>query len=474
MVNRQKNILIPFLLILTDIIACSAALFGIYSIRFHFQFIPIRGGYEPADYLRIFPIAVIIWIISFGFVHLYRSKQRAFSFEIFHRICKGSLLAIIILIAFNFFVREAEYARILFPMALISTIIISTLGRFVLSRILINLSVKNGFGTARVLIVGTGTIAKMISDKIIKNPHYGYQVLGFISYNKSNQNNENNDHEEPKPILGSIDEFREILKKHSPNQVFFTQSNFPTCRLIDFMMDAEKEMVEMKIVPNIFEMLISEIDIEDIEGIPLFGLKETPLQGMNVFIKRVFDFIFSLTALILLSPLFILTAILIKIDSKGPVFYRQKRVSTDGSSFNIYKFRSMEKDAESKTGPVWAKDNDSRVTKIGSFLRKYDIDELPQLFNVLRGDMSVVGPRPERPFFVEKFKEEIPRYMSRHKVKTGMTGWAQANGLRGNTSLIQRIKYDLFYIENWSLWFDIKIILMTIFRHFLKLKSKLK
>lgn len=468
MVNRQKNLLIPFILILADAAATALALFGIYFLRFHIQFIPVRGGYNPLDYIRIFPIVILIWIISFGMVHLYRPKQRIFNFEIFHKICKGSLLAVIIIIAMNFFLREAEYARILFPMALIGTIIVVTIARFLLSKTIIFLSKKNGLGAAKVLIVGTGTIARMISENIQKHPHCGYQLIGFISYNDEIQESENNlSHQ----VVGTIEEFRDVLQKYKPDQVFLTQSNFPTCRLIDLMMEAEKEMVEMKIVPNIFEMLISNIDTDDIEGIPLFGLKETPLQGINLVVKRAFDLFFSVIALIILMPFFVILALLIKLDSSGPILYRQKRVSMDGSSFVLYKFRSMVHKAEASTGPVWTKDEDPRITKIGFILRKYDFDEFPQLFNVLKGDMSIVGPRPERPFFVKKFKEEIPRYMSRHKVKTGMTGWAQVNGFRGNTSLIQRIKYDLFYIENWSLWLDIKIIMMTILKHFPKIRE---
>lgn len=469
MVNREKKLLIPFLLVLVDSLSCSAAFFLIYFIRFHLEFIPIRGGYSPQNYINLLPYAIIIWVVSFGFVHLYRPKQRVFSFDIFHKICKGSFLAFVCMISLHFFLREYDFARVLYPMSLLSSIIFVSAIRFIFSKILLFIGRKHGIGTAAVLIVGVGMIAKMIGEKILKNPQYGYKIIGFISYIDKDQNEESV--ELPAPVVGSIDDFRDILKKHSPDQVFLTQSNFPTCRLIDLMMDSEKEMVEMKIVPNIFEMLISEIDIEDIEGIPLFGLKETPLQGINLVIKRLFDFIFALFALIIFAPIFAAIALIIRFDSPGPIFFRQKRVSLDGSSFTIYKFRSMVNKAEAATGPIWAKDDDPRVTKIGRILRKFDLDELPQLFNVLRGEMSLVGPRPERPFFVEKFKEEIPRYMSRHKVKSGMTGWAQVNGFRGNTSLIQRLKYDLFYIENWALWFDVKILIMTFFKIFTKIRA---
>ncbi len=198
---------------------------------------------------------------------------------------------------------------------------------------------------------------------------------------------------------------------------------------------------------------------------PLFGLKESPMHGMNLLIKRAFDIAFSVIILILISPILLIIAIVIKLDSKGPVIYAQERVGADGRQFIIYKFRSMRVDAE-KDGPVWAKSNDHRCTKIGALLRRHNLDELPQFFNVVRGDMSLVGPRPERPYYVEKFKNGIPRYMARHRVKSGITGWAQVNGLRGDSSIEERVKYDLFYIENWNLLFDIKILIMTLFTFF--------
>jgi Undecaprenyl-phosphate glucose phosphotransferase len=204
--------------------------------------------------------------------------------------------------------------------------------------------------------------------------------------------------------------------------------------------------------------------VEELDGIPIVNLRETPIQGWNSVIKRGFDIVFSLLFLIVSAPIMAVLALLIKLTSPGPVLYNQKRMGLDGHLFNMYKFRSMHVDAERQTGPIWAKKRDSRRTRLGAFMRSTSLDEFPQLVNVLKGDMSLVGPRPERPPFVQKFRENIPKYMLRHKVKSGITGWAQINGWRGNTSIEKRIEYDLYYIQNWSIWFDLKILIMTLWK----------
>jgi exopolysaccharide biosynthesis polyprenyl glycosylphosphotransferase len=223
------------------------------------------------------------------------------------------------------------------------------------------------------------------------------------------------------------------------------------------------------IASDVLGIITKNIDYDEMFGIPVFEVRELPLNfTFNRMVKRTFDIITSLFALIIFSPVLLIVALMVKCTSIGPVFYGQERVSRDNKKFIMLKFRTMKADAESKSGPVWAKENDPRRTLVGAFLRKTSLDELPQIFNVLKGELSIVGPRPERPHFVEKFRNEIPRYMERHKVKGGLTGWAQANGLRGDTSLEERIKYDLYYIKNWTLWFDIKIIIKTaleIFHH---------
>jgi exopolysaccharide biosynthesis polyprenyl glycosylphosphotransferase len=215
-------------------------------------------------------------------------------------------------------------------------------------------------------------------------------------------------------------------------------------------------------IPDIFEILTSQVEVENFYGITLLGLKQFPLEkAINRFWKRCMDILGASVGLVVFFPLFVMIALLIKRDSPGPIFYYQKRVGEDGREFEMVKFRTMVINAEEKTGPVWTSEDDARRTKLGSILRQYNLDELPQLWNVLKGEMSLVGPRPERPHFVNEFKDRVPRYMSRHKIKSGMTGWAQVNGLRGQTSVSERIKYDLFYLENWSILFDVRIICRT-------------
>jgi exopolysaccharide biosynthesis polyprenyl glycosylphosphotransferase len=232
--------------------------------------------------------------------------------------------------------------------------------------------------------------------------------------------------------------------------------------ILSIITRCEREKVSIKVFPNVFQIMASEVSIGDLNGLPLLTVRDIALRGWRLALKRGLDIVGSGLALLFLSPIMMLVAVLIKLDSSGPVFYIQERMGLDARPFPMLKFRSMRSDAEAHTGPVWATENDPRRTRIGAFIRRFSIDEFPQFINVLLGEMSLVGPRPERPAFVEQFKKSIPRYMDRHREKSGMTGWAQVNGLRGDTSIIERTKYDLWYIENWSLLLDMKIMARTV------------
>ena len=320
---------------------------------------------------------------------------------------------------------------------------------------------KKGIGITPVLIVGTGPVAGILARRIKEHPQYGFRLEGFLTENAGEVGQSIEGH----PVLGLVNELHNWAKSKGISEVMLARPDLKTNHLVDFLLDCEKELITVHVVPDLLEIMSTEISVNEVGGVPLFGLKESPMHGMNLLIKRAFDIAFSVIILILISPILLIIAIVIKLDSKGPVIYAQERVGADGRQFIIYKFRSMRVDAE-KDGPVWAKSNDPRCTKIGALLRRHNLDELPQFFNVVRGDMSLVGPRPERPYYVEKFKNGIPRYMARHRVKSGITGWAQVNGLRGDSSIEERVKYDLFYIENWNLLFDIKILIMTLFTFF--------
>jgi len=227
---------------------------------------------------------------------------------------------------------------------------------------------------------------------------------------------------------------------------------------------ASREYIDVKVVPDILQFIALRASLEELDGLPVINMNDVPLQGFRAWIKRSLDIVLSLLAMVVLAIPFAVIAAIVKWTSSGPIFYKQERMGLDGRPFAVYKFRSMTHHAEDTTGPVWARDDDPRATSVGRWLRRFDLDELPQFWNVLKGEMSIVGPRPERPFFVQQFRHRIPQYMLRHKVKAGITGWAQVNGWRGNTSLEKRIEYDLYYIENWSVTLDLKIMWLTVVR----------
>ena len=258
-----------------------------------------------------------------------------------------------------------------------------------------------------------------------------------------------------------------MIREFKVDQIFIALPLQANDRLEQILENLGEETVDIKVVPDLLHYMNIQSGVEELDGLPIVNLAESPLYGWNVVVKRTSDIILSIFALLITAPFMLLVALLIKAESRGAVFYRQERVGLDRRVFSMLKFRSMKEEAESSTGPVWAKENDERRTRIGEILRKTSLDELPQLFNVLKGEMSLVGPRPERSVFIEDFKHSIPNYMLRLKMKAGLTGWAQVNGWRGNTSLEKRIECDLFYIKNWSLLFDLKIILMTFWRGFI-------
>ena len=267
-------------------------------------------------------------------------------------------------------------------------------------------------------------------------------------------------------FLGSLEQLPQIIQQQRIDQVFISLSLKEQHRLEELKDLLSEQWVDVRIVPDLGSFRTLHTDIESFAGMPLVTLVQSPMTGWNQVLKRLLDLAGAILALILFSPLMLLIAFLVKITSPGPILYRQQRMGLDGKTFFTLKFRSMRQDAEKQTGAVWATENDTRRTTLGVYLRRFNLDELPQLFNVLNGEMSLVGPRPERPVLIEEFKSKIPNYMLRHKVKAGITGWAQINGWRGNTSLEKRIEHDLYYIERWSVWLDLKILLLTVFKGF--------
>jgi exopolysaccharide biosynthesis polyprenyl glycosylphosphotransferase len=389
---------------------------------------------------------------------LYSVKARISIVDEIFMIVRAVTLGIIIFMSGTFVYREYSFSR---GMLLVSwfTLVVSLVAwRFAVNRAIFYFRRRTD-KKRNLVLIGDGEIVERLIKHIKNDPHWDYKVKGVVRVRT-----EPSGEAAGVPVIGTVDNFVKMLSAGRIDEVILTEWEIPRAVIINIMLECEKRMIDFRLIADILGMLTSQVDMRTIDGIPLLGLKESPLaESHSRVIKRAMDAVFSFAGLLVLSPVFLAMAVLIKMNSPGPVFYLQKRVGEDGKHFTMFKFRTMRMDAEKETGPVWTVENDPRRTAVGSFLRKYNIDELPQLINVFIGDMSLVGPRPERPHFVGKFRESVPRYMARHKIRSGMTGWAQVNGLRGNTSIEERTKYDIYYIENWSLAFDMRILLMSLF-----------
>ncbi len=314
-----------------------------------------------------------------------------------------------------------------------------------------------GVGDDRVLVIGTGEVGQMLMQKILQNRKLGYHVMGFIDSGK----NVRDQKVAGIPVLGTLVDIPWIIERFDIDEVIIGLPESSHHDLVGIISLCEREKVGIRVFPDVFQIMASEVGIGDLGGLPLLTMRDVALQGWRLTLKRGLDVVLSAITLVVMSPFLLLMALLVKLDSPGPVFYVQERMGLDAKPFKMIKFRSMRMDAE-LNGPGWTTPDDSRRTKLGTLMRRFNLDELPQFVNVLLGDMSLVGPRPERPVYVEQFRQSIPRYMDRHREKAGITGWAQVNGLRGDTSIIERTKYDLWYIENWSLALDLKILIRTL------------
>jgi exopolysaccharide biosynthesis polyprenyl glycosylphosphotransferase len=436
---------------LTDIFAITAAWLISYYIRFYI----IVGGQQGLAlfYLKLTPIVILLNIFFFFKNRLYASN-RFYSWHkeilsVFYSTLQGTF-AIIILF---FFVAPNKLSRItLLIYALIS--VISTITVRLVARNLFKTLRSKGKNLRHIILIGHSRLLRDYVETIFNIKGAGLYISGWIDSNGLSE-------EYNIPEIQLEEKFEttaDAVVIGYPPEKHERQNNI--------LKTAYKLTAQVFILPDIAYTFIGN-RIEDFEGIPMIKVNAPRLGIISLFLKRVFDVAGSLFGLIVLSPLLLITALAVKLTSKGPIFYGQERMSLDGEKFKMWKFRSMRTDAEEKSGAVWTVENDDRRTPIGAFLRSTSLDELPQLWNVLIGDMSLIGPRPERPVFVEKFKDEIPAYMVRHKMKAGITGWAQANGWRGNTSLEKRIEFDIYYIKNWSLIFDFKILLLTIVRGFI-------
>jgi Undecaprenyl-phosphate glucose phosphotransferase len=387
-------------------------------------------------------------------------RGKPFTIEIY-KIIKVTFLSVIILSASTFFYREGSFSRFVAAYFFIVVTFLMIFSHFLVRVILAEVR-KRGFNLRHVLIVGSGELGQSLAERINQHPEFGLKIVGFLSSHPEKIGIEINGIK----IIGLYNQIPKIIQLFGVDQLYIALPLHAQDRLEKVLNSLNEETVDVKVVPDLLRFMNLQTGVDELDGLPIINLAESPLYGWNVILKRISDIIFSVTLIVILSPLFIILAIIIKLESTGPIIFWQERMGLDGKLFEMLKFRSMKIDAEQITGPVWASKVDNRRTRLGMFLRKTSIDELPQLFNVLIGDMSLVGPRPERPVFVKEFKKSIPKYMLRLKMKAGLTGWAQVSGWRGNTSLDKRIEFDLYYIKNWSLLFDFKIILMTVWKGF--------
>lgn len=464
MVRKGISLFFHYLNLGADVLAGAGAILAAYFIRFSGWPIPVQHDIPDLMlYIQALPVVVLVILISYQYAGLYLQRRGISGVDEFSRLVKATSVAFLIIIGLTYFSRRVAYSRVVLVYAWFLCIVLATLLRFLLRGLQMFLR-RRGVGVSRVLLVGLTQTAKLVAEQIKRYPGLGYRVLGVVSEESGKKNTF-----EAIKVLGSLPNLAGLVRGHRIDEVIFALPAKAHGKIEDLLLDLEITGVEFKIVSDLFGIITNPMSADEIYGIPVFALKEAPLTRLFArFLKRSLDLALTIPGLLLLSPLLAFIALAIKLTSPGPVFFRQERVGRGNQPFLVYKYRSMVQHAEKHTGPVWTKKGDARVTPVGAWLRRTSFDELPQLFNVLKGEMSLVGPRPERPHFVEQFKTRIPRYLERHKVKAGITGWAQVHGLRGDTPIEERTKYDLWYVENWSLVLDLKIILRTaleVFHH---------
>ena len=454
---RRSRLPFVMTLILTDACMSLVAFYAAYLARYSTQG-PKIGPFH--DYLTLALIQLINTLLVFFIYKFYHRRHAAMLIDELYRILGAVTIATLLTVAFiAFALRETlAFQRSMIILAWAAALLTITFGRFVHGRVQRRLQ-RRGIGVEPVLIVGTGDVGRMVLQKILHTPGLGYRVVGFVGTAPGSTKVMG------LPVLGTVDDLPTIIEAQDIREVVICLPEASHEELVGIVSQCEREKVSIRVFPDVFQIMAAEVTISDLGGMPLLTIRDVALRGWKLTLKRLMDVAVSSLLLLVTSPLLMLTAILIKLDSPGPVFFVQERMGLDAKPFLMIKFRSMRQDAEA-SGPGWTKKDDPRRTRVGTFIRRASIDELPQFINVLIGDMSLVGPRPEQPAYVEQFRQSIPRYMDRHRERAGVTGWAQINGLRGDTSIAERTKYDLWYIENWSLWLDFKIVLRTAFTAF--------
>lgn len=445
-----------------DIIASNLAMLAAWYLRFALQIVPVTKGQQDLEtYFQILPLVSIVFPLAFAIQGLYRPHAPRSEESV--SVLTGTLLGTVVLSGVLLWIRPGNpdvfYSRATLAIFAVCELLLVMSGRSII-RWFVERRHRAGKELDRVLVAGGGELARAVAERISRRRELGFEVIGYVAEDP-------NGPLAPLPRLGTLADAARVVREKKIDHVFVALPQSSSASMMALLDDLVREVVSIHVVPDLLQFMALRSRVGDLDGLPTINLSDTPLMGWSRFLKRTFDFVFALAALIVLSPVLAVIALTIVLEDRGPVLYRQIRMGLDGAPFEILKFRSMRVGAERDSGAVWAERDDPRRTRIGRVLRAWSLDELPQLWNVVRGEMSLVGPRPERPQFVEQFRTEFPHYMLRHKVRAGITGWAQVHGWRGNTSVRMRIEHDLYYIENWSLMLDLKILAMTV-RHGLK------
>lgn len=459
--KTQTQVVFVLTLAFTDMVMVSLAFLLAYWIRRWIPWPDAAQNIGSFSYYRGIVLAQVASVVTvFAISRLYRLTRGPSRIDEFYSIFAFTTVGVLMGVAlasllFKNSTLELDYSRAMVLYGWGLTILFVTIGRVAHAQVRVRLR-RQGWGGDRVLVVGTGDVGRMIVQKILSNPGLGYEVIGFVTTDGLNGG------PLPAPVLGQAGELAPLIHEHQVDEVIIALPEATHQEILMLISECERGKVTIRVYPDVFQIMASQVTIGDLGGLPLLTVRDIALRGWRRTAKRLMDIVGAAWALVVISPLMVFMAVLIKLDSRGPVFYAQERMGLDARPFLMLKFRSMRQDAEAH-GPGWTVERDPRVTRLGRIIRRINVDELPQFINVLIGEMSLVGPRPERTVYVNQFRRSIPRYMDRHWEKAGITGWAQVNGLRGDTSIVERTKYDLWYIENWSLLLDVKILVRTAF-----------
>ncbi len=449
--TRRNETLANVLTALLDAAMAWLAFFLAYQAYLRF-----RPGSPPfQNYMPMAALNAVTIVVVFFFARLYHQSRSQSTLDEVTRIIGAGSIGVVLTVAFTTLLFPGlDYSRWIIVLTWLLTLLLLSVERMALAGLGSYLH-RQRIGVDRLLIVGAGDSGRVVADRVLRSPELGYQLVGFVEDRADRTGRPD------VPILGGTDDLERIIEREGIDEIIIALPNATHEEMLDIIARCHTGRTSIKVFPDVFQIMASEVSIGHLDGLPLVTVRDSALQGWKRTLKRGVDLTFSTFLLVILSPLMLLLAALIKLDSRGPAFYTQERIGLDGRTFPVIKFRTMVHTSGSDQ-PGWTVAHDPRRTRMGRLLRRTSLDELPQFINVLLGDMSIVGPRPEQPTFVEQFRRQFPRYMERHREKAGITGWAQVNGLRGDTSIAERTKYDIYYIENWSIWLDFKIMLKTV------------